>query len=222
MTVIYNRIQNNFTQVSNLAGLDSNLSAKAFKLYWYMCYRIGTCPTWQFNKTEILKHFKEGEKALRVAFNELIDAGFLVRKQSRNEGGKFGSLDYEIFAEPINTDSTPQAQNRRADNRQAEKGQAENALHNNKEVINKELSNKENTNKEKEEFLNKFKKGTDIIQRLHPDAKKLAKSNAPEWDLYYLADIYISGIKDDLREPPRLLDKAFPSWCKCYTKGKTP
>ena len=106
MTTIYNRIQNNFTQVSNLAGLDPNLSSKAFKLYWYMCYRIGTASHWEFNKKEILKHFKEGRDSIYQAEKELIKAGFLRKIQSR-ESGKFGKIDYEIFSEPVNSDSIP-------------------------------------------------------------------------------------------------------------------
>ncbi|NVM36304.1 MAG: hypothetical protein HWN81_11970 [Candidatus Lokiarchaeota archaeon] len=140
-STIYNRLQNNFTQVSNQALLDPNLSGKAYKLYAYMCYRIGTNPSWEFNNTEILKHFKEGEKAMRAPKKELIDAGFLVKRQNRSEGGRFDRNDYEIFAEPMNKPSEPQAQNGHADNGQTEKGHAENASLNNKDLINKESNN---------------------------------------------------------------------------------
>ena len=174
MTTIYNRIQNNFTQVSNQALLHPALSSKAYKLYAYMCYRIGTHPAWEFNKKEILKNFTEGEKAMRSAFNELIDAGFLIRKQSRAQRGKFGQVDYEIFAEPVNTDSAPQVQNRRADKRRAE-----NASLNNKEVINKDNISSSEEKKKKltsEEIKDKIKD--------HFKDKGL-KSDAEEFLLYY-------------------------------------
>ena len=64
---IYNKIQNNFTQVSNLALLDIRLSGKAYKLYAYMVFRIGTAPDWYFYEEEILKNFKESRDAIRSA-----------------------------------------------------------------------------------------------------------------------------------------------------------
>lgn len=141
--IIYNQLKNNFSQISNHALLDTSLSAKAYKLYAYMCYRIGLSDSWQFNTYEILKHFKEGDKAMRVAFKELIDAGFLERKRVRNEKGIFERTDYTIYAEPVNTGSNPQVQNRRVDNRHVDNPHVDNASLNKKEGINKDLSNKE-------------------------------------------------------------------------------
>jgi len=143
MTTIYNGIKYNFTQVSNTALLDVRLSSKAYKLYSYMCYRIGTCPTWQFNKVEILKHFKEGESALRSAFQELIKAGFLERKRIRNEVGKFATTDYTIYAEPVNTGSDPRVENPPVDKPHVVKPQVENQPYNNKDKNNKEFINKD-------------------------------------------------------------------------------
>jgi hypothetical protein len=77
-------------------------------------------------------------------------------------------------------------------------------------------------NTPREEFLDKFQKGKDIVNKISPTAKELCKSNAPAWDIIHLADIYISGIRDEDRDPPRYLEKAFPEWCACYTKRKEP
>lgn len=143
MTTIYNALKNNFSQVSNLVLLDVRLSAKAKALYWYMCYRIGLSEKWEFNHGEILSHFKEGEKAMRPAFKELLEVGFLERRQVRNDGGKFGKHDYTIHAEPVNKPSQPHAYFGRAAKRRAANGRAENASYNNKERNNKDSSNKE-------------------------------------------------------------------------------
>lgn len=157
--IIYNNLRNNFSQISNYALLDISLSAKAYKLYAYMCYRIGLSSSWQFNKDEILKHFKEGEKAMRSAFKELIDAGFLERKRVRNNKGLFEKTDYIIYAEPINKVSNPQAQKRHVDKRHVDNPHVDNATLNNKDKNNKELTNKEFlslSNEEKKERLKKI------------------------------------------------------------------
>ncbi len=146
--IIYSQLRNNFSQISNFALLDTELSAKAYKLYAYMCYRIGLSTSWQFNKSEILKHFREGESAMRSAFNELIDRGFLERKRVRNDKGIFERTDYTIYAEPVNKGSNPQVENPRVDkppveNSREGKPHVENQQHINKEGINKDSNNKD-------------------------------------------------------------------------------
>jgi uncharacterized protein YdaU (DUF1376 family) len=61
-----------------------------------------------------------------------------------------------------------------------------------------------------------------IMVELDDEALALCRKNAPEWDIYYLANVYITGINDETRPPPRNVKKAFPAWCGGYTKGKTP
>ena len=164
MTTIYNRIQNNFTQISNAALLDVRLSGKAYKLYAYMCYRIGTSAAWEFNKKEIAKHFKEGRDSIYQAEKELLDVGFL-RKMQKRTGGKFSKNDYEIFAEPIDSDSKPFTENPETVMPETEESVTVNQSYSNKEEINKDLNNKEisfpaeakKDEKEKKEDLDKEK-----------------------------------------------------------------
>lgn len=88
---------------------------------------------------------------------------------------------------------------------------------------NKRIHNKnKNNNTPREEFLEKFKEGRDVINKLSPSAKEKCKKNAPYWDLNHLASIYLEGIRKEEREPPKYLEFAFPEWCLCYTKGKCP
>lgn len=47
-----------------------------------------------------------------------------------------------------------------------------------------------------------------------------ARSHAPGWDINQLASVYNEGIKNGKRQPPKYPDKAFPIWCRSYTKGK--
>jgi len=62
----------------------------------------------------------------------------------------------------------------------------------------------------------------DIINALDEKSLQLAKANAPNWDVYYLAGVYVDGINDGIREKPRSIKAAFPRWCKLYTKGMPP
>jgi len=140
---IYNALQNNFTQVSNEALVNARLSGKAYKLYAYMCYRVSSCPSWIFNRGEILKHFTEGETAMRGAFRELVDSGFLERIRIRNGKGIFEKTDYKIYSTPINKGSNPQVENPPVDNQQVENPRVENQRLNNKDKINKDSKNKD-------------------------------------------------------------------------------
>ena len=64
--------------------------------------------------------------------------------------------------------------------------------------------------------------GWRFIDKLSEGARDLMKKNAPRWDYGYLADIYLSGIKDGKRPAPNNFDAAFPAWCLSYTKGREP
>ena len=49
-----------------------------------------------------------------------------------------------------------------------------------------------------------------------------ARLNAPGWDIYHLMRVYDEGVNDGSRPRPQHPAKAFPAWCKLYTKGKPP
>ena len=191
MTTIYSRIQNNFTQISNEALLDVRLSGKAYKLYAYMCYRIGTSSKWEFNEKEIIKNFKEGRESIRSAFKELIEYGWLIKTQKR-VAGKFSKNDYEIFSSLVNTESIPLPKKPLTAEPSTENPMTENHPYNNKELINKDLNNKESISlkKEKEIFekLNKNWKKYIVLEEVkaHFD-KKGYKSNAEKFFNRYSA-----------------------------------
>jgi hypothetical protein len=109
-----------------------------------MCYRIGTASHWEFNKKEILKHFKEGRDSIYQAEKELIKAGFLRKIQSR-ESGKFGKIDYEIFSEPVNSDSEPFTENTDTVKADTVKPYTSKPEHNNIDISNKEINNKDSS-----------------------------------------------------------------------------
>lgn len=56
--------------------------------------------------------------------------------------------------------------------------------------------------------------------RLDPETYIKAKAAAPGWDVYYLEGIWRDWISG--KGLPQDPDKAFPVWCKKFTKGKAP
>lgn len=68
-----------------------------------------------------------------------------------------------------------------------------------------------------------FGNGFDILNLISSDGLMDARSQAPGWDVQgYLAPIYNSGITNGTLAKPRNANKAFPAWCKSYTKGRRP
>ena len=61
-----------------------------------------------------------------------------------------------------------------------------------------------------------------VMNALDDGALAKAKENAPTWDIYHLAEIYVDGINSGKREAPKSVKAAFPAWCLKYTKGMKP
>jgi len=61
-----------------------------------------------------------------------------------------------------------------------------------------------------------------IENLLSDEAWQDARSHAPQWDIHHLCKVYDEGINSGRREKPKYPNKAFPIWCKNYTKGKAP
>lgn len=70
-------------------------------------------------------------------------------------------------------------------------------------------------------FGNGFSGGYRVENHLSDDAWLDARAHAPGWDIHHLASIYNEGVGNG-RDPPRYPNKAFPAWCKKYTKGLPP
>ncbi len=64
--------------------------------------------------------------------------------------------------------------------------------------------------------------GYRVQDRLSDDAWQDARAHAPGWDINQLASVYNEGINSGKRESPKYPNKAFPVWCKKYTKGHPP
>ncbi len=87
-----------FTQVSNQALRDVNLSLKAKGLYALIQSYI-TIENFTLYKTFLLKNCKEGKKAFESAWKELKDLGYLIQYRLQEENGQF-FYEYELLDEP--------------------------------------------------------------------------------------------------------------------------
>ncbi len=61
-------------------------------------------------------------------------------------------------------------------------------------------------------------KDWDVMKKIQYESILKAQSNAPGWDIEYLAQQFNSWIKEIPKNP----DRAFPAWCGKFTKGKRP
>ena len=92
---------------------------------------------------------KESIDAIRTAVWELEKAGYITRRQGRDEKGKMTAIEYTIYEQPQPpqlenpTTNNPVLENPMSDNPTTENPVSENPTQLNKELLNKDLSNKE-------------------------------------------------------------------------------
>lgn len=84
-----------FTIVSNMARNDSSISFKAFGL---LSYIMGLPENWDINVDHLVSVRPDGRTAIYSALNELIEAGYVVRRR-RYQDGKVATVDYYVSDE---------------------------------------------------------------------------------------------------------------------------
>ncbi|WP_061313850.1 hypothetical protein [Clostridium botulinum] len=97
-----------FSQVSNVALRDNNLSLKAKGLYALIQSYI-TIEDYSLYKTTLQKVCKEGRDAFNGAWKELKDNGYLVQYKLKNNGGTF-YYEYDLLDTPEKIEK-PQTEN---------------------------------------------------------------------------------------------------------------
>lgn len=75
-----------YVQVSKKSHEDINLSFQAFG---FLTYCLGKKDDWRFYVTQVAKERKIGIKKVNSCLNELVDNGYAIRWQPRNEKGDF-------------------------------------------------------------------------------------------------------------------------------------
>ena len=104
-----------FTVMSNYHLRDKNLSLRAKGLLSQM---LSLPEEWDYTLAGLAHINKESKDAIRSAVNELEQAGYITRRQTTTEGGRFDCNEYLIRERPVlpsplpenpTTDSTPTA-----------------------------------------------------------------------------------------------------------------
>ncbi|CAB0985333.1 hypothetical protein FRC0505_00465 [Corynebacterium diphtheriae] len=106
------RLEDRFTMISNDVFQRADLSFRAKAIYGYlMSCRSG----WQLTRDRIAEALEVSAGTIRRALEELEDAGYLVRSQSKGSDGRFNVVEYTIFSEPAPGSRAPRKAGKPAD-----------------------------------------------------------------------------------------------------------
>ena len=94
-----------FTVMSNYHLRDKNLSLKAKGLLSQM---LSLPEEWDYTLSGLAHINKENRDAIRTAILELENAGYITRRQTTTEGGRFGSNEYLIRERPLPHEPLPE------------------------------------------------------------------------------------------------------------------
>lgn len=98
MSVIRTVHVRDYTVVDNELIKDTNLSLKAKGLALIM---LSLPDDWRFTEKWLTSQTTDGISAYQSAISELETRGYLVRKQIKDERGKFGANDYTLYEVPL-------------------------------------------------------------------------------------------------------------------------
>lgn len=104
MSVIKTIKSANYVQIHNDALQNPELSLKAKGLLGYL---MSLPEDWKIFKTELQKHFKDGRTAVENAWKELVEAGYAIQIDKRDEKGKF-VYEYYVTDVPFTTEQISQ------------------------------------------------------------------------------------------------------------------
>jgi hypothetical protein len=98
MSVIRRHHNGNFTIVPNAIFEDARLSIEAKGVLGYLLSRPHN---WTVRLAQVAQTLRVGRDKMQRIFNELIDARYVLRDQSRLANQQWGSIEYVVFDEPL-------------------------------------------------------------------------------------------------------------------------
>lgn len=98
------RRSRNFVMMPNETARRATLSLSAKGL---LIVLLSYPDDWEFHFTHIEQQSSNGRDATRTAMNELQEAGYITREQTRNADGTLSSLDYVVSDVPSSADGEP-------------------------------------------------------------------------------------------------------------------
>ena len=130
--------EDNFVIIDKAFLLNEEISLKAKGL---LALLLSYPDNWQFYKAEIVQHTTDKENSLNSGLKELIENGYIVRKQRKDENGKFEGYEYHVYEKP--STEKPSTEKPSTEKPSTEKP----ILLNNKNTKNKNTKNKNTKNK---------------------------------------------------------------------------
>lgn len=113
------RVERDFTVLSNRIVRDKNISLKAKGLFLVVMSLNES--NWDFSINGLTKIVKEGKNAIYGIIDELKEHGYCHYEQRRDENGKMLDAEYTFFEEPrYVSENNPLPNYRDADNRDTE------------------------------------------------------------------------------------------------------
>ena len=142
------RVEKNrgYTVMSNHHLRNPDLTLKAKGLLSQM---LSLPENWDYTLKGLSSINKESIDAIRTAVWELEKAGYITRRQGRDDKGKMTAIEYTIFEQPQPpqlenpTTDNPVLENPMSDNPTTENPVSENPTQLNKELLSKDLQNKD-------------------------------------------------------------------------------
>ena len=102
MSIVRTEKTGNYSVICNKLLRRKDISARAKGLFAYFM----TLPDdWQVRLVEVKEHFTDGRDALRTAFKELEDAGYVERVPLRTSGGKLNGWDFIIHESTVSLET---------------------------------------------------------------------------------------------------------------------
>ena len=87
-----------FSVISNHHLWRKDLSFRAKGLLDFI---LASPPDWKISEAGLMAYSGgEGKTAIRTAMKELIDKGYITRHQTRDESGRLGEMEYQIYQRP--------------------------------------------------------------------------------------------------------------------------
>ena len=190
------RVERNtgYTVMSNHHLRNKELSLKAKGLLSQM---LSLPEDWDYTLAGLSYINRESIDAIRTAVWELEKAGYITRRQGRDEKGKMTAIEYTIYEQPQPPElDCPVLENPTADNPTTENPTSENPMQ-----LNKDISR---TNLQKKEKSNTDLSSTHSIPILSPNPSPCREAAAPperkgtEATAQSAVDIYREIIKDNI------------------------
>ena len=176
--------EDNFVIIDKAFLLNEEISLKAKGL---LALLLSYPDNWQFYKAEIVQHTTDKENSLNSGLKELIENGYIVRKQRKDKNGKFEGYEYHVYEKP----STEKPS--------MEKPSTEKPiLLNNKNTKNKNTKNKNTKTTPSPELVSEFKEW--YSKYPHPRNEQQTMKNYINTRKTYSAEQLMTALNNYLAE----------------------